>query len=312
MTEKDIGLASVLPVSLIVPINILLAKTLPFNAHEVPDELKVSLERTKQLWAWFSKAKDHDKERGTQLGTLGYLPWEVRQKIFGNVFDGQFVVDIDRHTVYLESNTYGEYAMYVSRWSSWCYRNTFPHLWRGLAIRNVSASLRSEVEHAYITMAHFRFGSEEMLDDFLDHLTLYEKSLLRSVEFPLCERFCISESLMAQCARLPSGLTSIIFGFGCYERHMKPEEQLELVDSLQLLGQQLRRCWTPRAEIKVVHYCYGIQFECHKQVVTSALNDLEPWSQSWLDWWASSENHDLAEEQSCPPQGSIDESRGTE
>ena len=88
-----------LPIGPIIPSNVVLAKTLPFDTYEVPDELQVMLERTKQRWAWFSKAEDHDKERGTQLGTLGYLPWEIRQKIFGNVFDGCRCVKMDHHTL---------------------------------------------------------------------------------------------------------------------------------------------------------------------------------------------------------------------
>ena len=304
MAKSDTELASTLPIGLIIPSNLLLAKTLPFDVYEVPNELQVSLERTKQRWAWFTKAKDHDEERGTQLGTLGYLPWEIRQKIFGNIFDGCFDVQIDRHQ-------WGDYGFKSreSRWRIWCNRKTFPYLWRGLAIRNVSTSMRLEVEHAFITMAHFEF--EHDLTLFLDHLTTYERSLLRSIKIPLIGGPCVeweSETRMADCARLPSGLTSIIFEYRYCDLQIKPTEVPKLSNSLDLLGKQMSRCWTPRAKISTFHDCWSYPDQCHRPIAASAFNDLEPWSQGWLDWWASSQNHDQAEEQSSPPKDDIDES----
>ena len=314
MTKSDLELASVLPIGLIEPSNLLWARELPFNTYEIPDELQVSLERTKQRWAWFSKAKDHDKERGTQLGTLGYFPWEIRQKIFRNIFDGFFTVRevCSRWFCFSESGGNGP-----------CRRETIPYSWRDLAIRNVSASIRSEVEHAFITMAHFEFMSDKRLNIFLDHLTTYEKSLLRSVKIPIHSGPLLkleSERVMASCARLPSGLTSIIFEFTHCKVVTEPTEALELVDSFNLLGKQVRRCWTPRAKISIDNHFWGClssshdrdyPFECQRQIVASAFSDLEPWSQGWLDWWASSRNHDQAEEQCSPLKDKIDESQGT-
>ena len=314
MTESDVGLASVLPIGLILPNNLLLAKALPFDAYELPHELQVSLERTKQRWGWFSKAKDHDKERGTQLGTLGYLPWEIRQKIFGNVFDGCRYVQIEHHMPYDHMPDHGEGYWdpwsREGRWRSWCNKKTLPYIWRGLAIRNASASLRLEVEHAFITMAHFEFWCDrglnylrpnDWLKYFLDHLTTYEKSLLRSVKIPLVGgRFIEPESRirMADFARLPSGLTSIIFEFNYINLKIAPTKALKITDSLNLLGNKIRRCWSPRAKISIEYACWDCLPGCPKRAVASAFDDVEPWSEDWLDWWASSQDHDQAEEQS--------------
>ena len=185
--------------------------------------------------------------------------------------------------------------------------------------------MRPEVEHAFITMAHFEFWCDLTLNKFLTHLTTYEKSLLRSVNISIHSGPGIKleiERLIADCARLPSGLTSIIFEFMDWNRLVgEPTEALKLVDSFNLLGNQMRRCWTPRAKISIVHDCRDdlseghdpdYPFICLKRIVASAFSDLEPWSQAWLDWWASSRHHDQAEEQSSPPKAKIDESQGTE
>ena len=42
----------------------------------------VRLTRALRLRAWYAKARKLDLQRGTRLGTLGYLPWEVRRHIW--------------------------------------------------------------------------------------------------------------------------------------------------------------------------------------------------------------------------------------
>ena len=46
-----------------------------------------ALEQTAKRWAWFSEARRLDEELSTRLGTLGYLPWEIRVEIFRHVLD---------------------------------------------------------------------------------------------------------------------------------------------------------------------------------------------------------------------------------
>ena len=150
----------------------------------------------------------------------------------------------------------------------------------------------------------------DWLKYFLDRLTKYERSLLRSVKLPLVggPLTFVDKRRMANCARLPSGLTSIIFVFNYCHLHIKATEVPKLRGCLDVLGKKMRRCWTPRAKISIEHDCPGNKPECPRPIVASGLNDLEPWSQGWLDWWASSQNHDQAEEQSSPPKDIIDES----
>ncbi|KAL8826291.1 MAG: hypothetical protein Q9191_003886 [Dirinaria sp. TL-2023a] len=44
--------------------------------------MKKVLKQTKKRWAWFSKARKRDDELNSRLGTLKYLPYEIRQQIY--------------------------------------------------------------------------------------------------------------------------------------------------------------------------------------------------------------------------------------
>ena len=59
------------------------AATLPFEQHYLHKILfELAIDRTRKRWAWFGESRKLDTERGTELGTLSYLPWELRQQIF--------------------------------------------------------------------------------------------------------------------------------------------------------------------------------------------------------------------------------------
>ncbi|CAF9942239.1 hypothetical protein IMSHALPRED_003430 [Imshaugia aleurites] len=59
------------------------AATLPFKGHYVPQNLvELAIDQTRKRWAWFAESRKLDTERGTELGTLGYLPWEICQQMF--------------------------------------------------------------------------------------------------------------------------------------------------------------------------------------------------------------------------------------
>ena len=48
-----------------------------------------ALRKTKEQWRWFVQAATRDNEQHTSLSTLGYLPLEIRVKIYGLVFNMQ-------------------------------------------------------------------------------------------------------------------------------------------------------------------------------------------------------------------------------
>ena len=294
MAGSDSELSSVLPIGLIVPSMSDIAQTLPYSYYsghywEPEHLLAACLQRTRQRWTWFSKAEDQDDERGTQLGTLGYLPWEVRQMVFENLFDDWRFEDISQYPWRQISSP-----------------------WYDLASLDASASMKREVTYAYLTTTKFQFDSLRALTGFLSRLTKHEKSLLRYVTIPLWEGYddfnVQRDIMMDACAELPSGLISITFMF-TYRCLNITDKRFQ--DSLDLLGKQNRRCWAPRAKISIAHNCWG-PTECIlplHEILASTLTDLEPWSQGWLDWWASSQKDDPAEEQSSPPNDKIGETK---
>ena len=62
---------------------------------------KQAIRQTKVRWAWFSGATALDDELSRRLGTLGYLPFEVRDKIFRLVLD-EYIEEALRYQLYLD------------------------------------------------------------------------------------------------------------------------------------------------------------------------------------------------------------------
>lgn len=66
-----------------------LAPTLPFKQQDVPrEQFEHAIHQTRKRWAWFAESRELDAKRGTELGTLGYLPWEIRRQILEAVRRG--------------------------------------------------------------------------------------------------------------------------------------------------------------------------------------------------------------------------------
>lgn len=49
-----------------------------------------TLKRTEERWCWFDQARKDDREAGTRLGTLRFLPYEVREQIFKIALEDYF------------------------------------------------------------------------------------------------------------------------------------------------------------------------------------------------------------------------------
>ena len=285
-----------------------LVKTFPFKRRNVSRRLKAKiLKRTKQRRVWFSKAEELDKERGTQLGTLGHLPDEIRQMIIERFFDSEIhekmffrgyqrsVVEerdlkrpIDQRMTCLEDLFRGRYQPL----------NSF---------RLTSASIKDDVDYYLLTKTHFELASCRALTEFLGRLTTYQKNLLRSVTIwlhvyrweDLIDEDCIDEDCMEWMnvfAQLPPGLTAI--KFRCVNRRNRctfkefqtrrkfpHQTQRNLLVCLELLGKQIKRCWAPRARIGMdCPYCPdGCWYRGWKRI--SVFDEVEDWSENWLECW---------------------------
>ncbi|CAF9926637.1 MAG: hypothetical protein ALECFALPRED_003492 [Alectoria fallacina] len=268
--------------------------------------------------SWFSRAEDLDEERGTQLGTLGFLHWEMRQKIIGNFFDGK--VHENMHIDQCGRITVETLDDSSRIWLA----NDFPDLWRlpgfkSIAcLRDASASTKVEVEDTFLTKINFELSSPDALVYFLDRPTTYQQSLLRSITILLFSEWEFigvttdNTAWMDVCALLPSGLTSIKFeisywpleGWGVFDtcgNKLYNKLPWEVLGFLELLGKRIRRCWAPRAYICLACKRRGWRLQRmleEGEKVEYRFDEVDDWNKEWLEWWVNSQDGDQTEGQS--------------
>lgn len=233
---------------------------------------------------WFSGARDIDDERGERLGTLGYLPWEIRQEIIGYLFDVSFYP--------IKKARDWKFTGYTSE----AYRrSTFNFHSMGLA----SPSTKSETEHYYLTKTKFHFSSPEHLRIFLDDLSIYQQSLLRSFSVDWWvywdQDFCMS-SWIAAFADLPPNLVSMEFcpiGNATVVREIKGhwftycarfDRAQRLAEYVNAMAKCARR-HAPRAMFSLYIRGRRSNVEPAAEEWIRVFDDLEPWSKNWLEWW---------------------------
>lgn len=288
-----------------------LAKTFPFFNSDVSRKFrKKVLKRTKHRRFWFSKAEELDKNRGTQLGTLGFLPWEIRQKVIENVFDVVYENCWAPKYEYINLETlenrprmyFGDH--FPGEWSSW--RTSTPEFLPIVHLRDTSASIKVEVEYTFLTKTTFGFDSPNVLKYFLGSLTTYQKSLLRSFTMQLPTPGNLygkvnadNKAWMEACAQLPPGLTSIKFGFNNWSMDRWEDSTSSIYDDdfgfLELLSNRVRRCWAPRAKLGKEPRTLWEPILGKRGTASSVFYKVEDWSKEWLEWWDKSQESDETE-----------------
>lgn len=174
--------------------------TLPFNTEDVDLSVRdQAIEKTERRWVWFSNAQKHDDELGTGLGTLGYLPVEIRQSISRILLRGyvrqQYCVlrqrDRGNHLFsYRSQREYNVGAFFSDEndhrymtlgWpfvfeldSYWPYDPNAP----AMDVRLASQSLKVEFEHIFLHGNIFKFDCPKALENFLSQLASHQKALL--------------------------------------------------------------------------------------------------------------------------------------
>ncbi|CAF9904420.1 hypothetical protein IMSHALPRED_000046 [Imshaugia aleurites] len=312
--SNDWDIASIVPIGPVYPSNSDVALTLPFNKGDVSQELRAEiLERTKEHWGWFAKAEEQDQELGTQLGTLGFLPWEIRQKIIVQVFDRNFLEMIDFE------DECGRRMLETHEIPAkpWCrgrddnsHRWDYPDVWSLVHLQRASVSMSIEVQYIYFTLTKFMFDSPNALVSFLGRLTTYQQSLLRWISLLLLgydQTYEGNETWMDVCEQLPAGLTSIEF----YSRDLTFWEWADLDNGsskvardtlrlIELLSNRIKRCWAPKAKIGIDPDIAAWRYRpAISGALSSTCNELEDWSKEWLEWWATSQEDEHIEGQ--PP-----------
>ena len=201
--------------------------TLPFdqngNKRYITDAI---LQRTKNRWAWFARAR----QVNPSLGTLCYLPPEIRELIWQAVLycrhtlscDGLWEYECGLGPVFDLSAYYFGFGRRIFVDSNI------------ESLRLVSSSVRAEYDETFLKRP-FRFNEAMNLVVFLNRMPEQYLSRLKSVEIGVCTLYNV-KSWMAPIARLPQGLTKIHFRIyptipGWYEGPIG-KQSLQMLESL--------------------------------------------------------------------------------
>ena len=169
-----------------------LAVTLPFKQENVsPTLFELAINQTQKRWAWFTESRELDNNSGTELGTLGYLPWEIRQEMFKAVHDGYFYGDCDlapRTLCYEIQDPLTGPAPDIFDLDSYhplrsgCYTSGGCYTsWGSVCLRLSSATLGFEYDVLFLSNTIFKFECRTGLEKFLDQLSDFHQTMLRRI-----------------------------------------------------------------------------------------------------------------------------------
>lgn len=204
-----------------------LAVTLPFKQKDVsPDLFDLAINQTQKGWAWFVRSRELDIERGTELGTLGYLPWETRQQVLKVIIDGQFYGESQapRTLCYdltaSSTDVFNLDSYYVELVKL---RLRYPS--QGISdLRLSSVTLSFEYDSLFLSNTIFKFQCRTVLDKFLAQLSDLHQTKLRSIIISIwvpCG--CGSRRLRqdwedgwkTSCFQMPASLRQVSFELRC-------------------------------------------------------------------------------------------------
>lgn len=247
-----------------------LAVTLPFKKQYVSSDLfQFTIDRTRERWAWFTKYRELDAERGTYLGTLGYLPWEIRRQILKALLDLLYWVQHDRCT-YL--------------WPYWLD-----------PLRLSSPTLRLEFDDFFLSNEIFKFECPSHLGKFLGQLSNFHQTRLRRIIISIwvpcgchCARLLIdwSDGWKTMCLRLPASLQQVSFDLdysrpdhhaNSCRRHAdeRPSRKIKAAANLvEILGKRIVRS-APGAMVKMHERAKQSLLPKHLELFNAAVNDIE-------------------------------------
>lgn len=140
--------------------------------------------------AWSSKARTLDAKLGTRLGTLVYLPFEIRQQIFKHVFDNYYPGEDGRYAQVPETFDY------LGRTKeNLCDQLLEDHPTGGIfeldsyrliseiafvvSLRLASPTLKDEFEHFFLHNNVFKFLCPRRLSEFLSQLSSLHRAQRR-------------------------------------------------------------------------------------------------------------------------------------
>ena len=210
---------------------------------------KQAITQTKVRWAWFSGARALDEQFSRRLGTLGYLPLEIRDKIFRLVLD-EYIKEAVRYRTYSDPLGHQPHSSGMTwlamkkqrrgKFGIWAqgkhpaHEFEDPKLYQVFCLRQnpygnppdfvmplrlATDDTKFEFDRVFLSTITFDFHCPKALQLFLSELSVVQLSQVRSitVRFYGCtvcsgrygERIYYKWGFV--CAKLPSTLISINF-----------------------------------------------------------------------------------------------------
>lgn len=180
-----------------------LAVTLPFEQQDVlPNVFQLAVDQTRKRWAWFSESRELDARMGTELGTLGYLPWEIRRQILKEILDYVFWYQRDPRT----------------------YRGQEAWPYDARHLRLSSPTLGLEFDELFLSNTIFKFEWPPDLGKFLGQMSSFHLTRLRRIIISIwvpcgCRCPCLlidwSDGWKTMCLQLPASLQQVSFDLDC-------------------------------------------------------------------------------------------------
>ena len=179
--------------------------TITFDPYYVRRERTEEVLRcTVKRWGWFEQAPKIDPT----LGTLTYLPLEIRRRVWEMVLQCRKTLSVDGLWEYDHFNgTPFNLSAYYFGFG----RRRFNQD-DAVRFRSVSSTIRAEFEDIFLSERTFRFNRPQSLEAFVNHLSSYQLRRLRSFEIGLY--VCSTDSMvmwLESMAHLPQGLQEIHF-----------------------------------------------------------------------------------------------------
>lgn len=290
-----------------------IAMTLPFKAEDVyPSFREQLIQKTKKRWAWFSDARKKDNNLGSSLGTLGYLPWEIRQVVFEMVLRGYFEESRERykHLLDLKRYSYIDEAYFIWAWRSDSGRR--PHALgvpdvfeldsyqpndpdaptSTMNLRLASLSLKTEFEHYFLHANTFAFQCPRALEQFLGQLACHQKGQLGRFRFEIwkycgcCTAKKSDDGWKSMASQLPPFIKSLSiemggdrllprnYGWGMYRGPTELRQFKRAADFFEIMSKMAVRS-ASRLVISTVKSTSEVMPQEDFEILDTAVSDIE-------------------------------------
>ena len=274
------------------------------------------LRQTELRRCWFDEASKNNKEVNTRLGTLRFLPYEIRQQIFKIVLEDYF----DEYNLQGGEPSWpwryaGDLTKWQLRYEGWCCCLKYPkdEMWdvftltsychieqhkkrAPLNLRFASESLEQEFDQIFLASNTFEFTCPSSLERFMNVLSPLQQRQLKRIKLHMFggHAYCICVPNNSElfkhwadiCERLPPGLISVQFVLSYPDgrwRDYWTDNRLDrgFADIFGLMSKKWSRA-CPRAKISLIGS--GKICKDDDDALNAMLKELEPWSKEYDEW----------------------------